>query len=97
MAPGCQVYPPSSYEVCGAIRDKYNELGGPLHQSSQLVVGRTHITGHPNMIGNRRGKLEATRRPESHPTLKSHWHQELNSYVMMPSQFLSGSTPTGRP
>ena len=32
------------------------------------------------MIGNRRGKLEPTRRTESHQTLKSHWHQELNSY-----------------
>ncbi|MFE2085577.1 LGFP repeat-containing protein [Streptomyces scopuliridis] len=28
-APGCQVYWPAPYEVCGAIRDKYNELGGP--------------------------------------------------------------------
>ncbi|MFI8977478.1 LGFP repeat-containing protein [Nocardia asteroides] len=28
-AAGCQVYWPAPYEVCGAIRDKYNELGGP--------------------------------------------------------------------
>lgn len=29
LAPGCQVYWPSPHEVCGAIRDKYNALGGP--------------------------------------------------------------------
>lgn len=28
-AAGCQVYWPAPYEVCGAIRDKYNSLGGP--------------------------------------------------------------------
>lgn len=27
-AADCQVYWPAPYEVCGAIRDKYNELGG---------------------------------------------------------------------
>ncbi|MBJ8339527.1 LGFP repeat-containing protein [Antrihabitans sp. YC3-6] len=29
VAAGCQVYWPSPYEVCGAIKDKYNSLGGP--------------------------------------------------------------------
>lgn len=29
LTAGCQVYWPSPYEVCGAIRDKYNALGGP--------------------------------------------------------------------
>lgn len=28
-AADCQVYWPAPYEVCGAIRDKYNALGGP--------------------------------------------------------------------
>lgn len=26
---GCQVYWPAPYQVCGAIKDKYNSLGGP--------------------------------------------------------------------
>lgn len=29
VAAACQVYWPAPYQVCGAIRDKYNELGGP--------------------------------------------------------------------
>ncbi|MDG3011094.1 hypothetical protein G4X40_13135 [Rhodococcus sp. D2-41] len=29
VAPGCQAYWPAPYEVCGAIKDKYNSLGGP--------------------------------------------------------------------
>lgn len=29
VASGCQVYWPSPHAVCGAIRDKYNSLGGP--------------------------------------------------------------------
>ena len=29
LTAGCQVYWPSPYEVCGAIKDKYNSLGGP--------------------------------------------------------------------
>ncbi|MCS4255980.1 uncharacterized protein with LGFP repeats [Rhodococcus erythropolis] len=29
LTAGCQVYWPSPFEVCGAIKDKYNSLGGP--------------------------------------------------------------------
>lgn len=29
VAAGCQIYPPTTFQVCGAIRDKYNQMGGP--------------------------------------------------------------------
>ena len=50
VAPGCQVYPPSSYEVCGAIRDKYNELGGP---TSFLLWPTTNELTNPDGYGKR--------------------------------------------
>ncbi|MEV4158081.1 hypothetical protein AB0J48_34160 [Nocardia salmonicida] len=49
-APGCQVYWPAPYEVCGAIKDKYNELGGP---SSFLLWPTTNELTQPDGIGKR--------------------------------------------
>ncbi|WP_378730443.1 LGFP repeat-containing protein [Nocardia brasiliensis] len=48
--PGCQVYWPSPYEVCGAIRDKYNELGGP---NSFLSFPKSNELANPDGIGRR--------------------------------------------
>lgn len=49
-APGCQVYWPAPYEVCGAIRDKYNELGGP---NSFLLFPKTNELTNPDGVGKR--------------------------------------------
>lgn len=49
-APGCQVYWPAPYEVCGAIRDKYNALGGP---NSFLLFPKTNELANPDGIGRR--------------------------------------------
>ncbi|MGX1773698.1 hypothetical protein ACWIGW_16420 [Nocardia brasiliensis] len=49
-APGCQVYWPAPYEVCGAIRDKYNELGGPR---SFLLFPTSNELTNPDRIGRR--------------------------------------------
>lgn len=47
-AAGCQVYWAAPYEVCGAIRDKYNELGGP---NSFLLWPTTNRVGF--VVGRR--------------------------------------------
>ncbi|MFD3430548.1 LGFP repeat-containing protein [Nocardia fluminea] len=49
-APGCQVYWPAPYEVCGAIKDKYNELGGP---SSFLLWPASNELTQPDGVGKR--------------------------------------------
>ena len=49
-APGCQVYWPAPFEVCGAIRDKYNALGGP---NSFLLWPKTNELTNPDGIGRR--------------------------------------------
>ncbi|WP_228540632.1 LGFP repeat-containing protein [Nocardia sp. XZ_19_369] len=49
-APGCQVYWPAPYEVCGAIRDKYNELGGP---NSFLLFPTSNELSNPDGVGKR--------------------------------------------
>ncbi|MFB7616846.1 LGFP repeat-containing protein [Kitasatospora sp. NPDC056181] len=49
-APGCQVYWPAPYEVCGAIRDKYNELGGP---NSFLSFPKSDELTNPDGSGKR--------------------------------------------
>ncbi|MEV0764274.1 hypothetical protein [Nocardia sp. NPDC050435] len=49
-APNCQVYWPAPYEVCGAIRDKYNELGGP---NSFLLFPTTNELTNPDGHGKR--------------------------------------------
>ncbi|MFE9583043.1 LGFP repeat-containing protein [Nocardia sp. NPDC006044] len=48
--PGCQVYWPAPYEVCGAIRDKYNELGGP---NSFLLWPTSNELSNPDGFGKR--------------------------------------------
>jgi hypothetical protein len=49
-AADCQVYWPAPYEVCGAIRDKYNELGGP---NSFLLWPTSNELTNPDGIGKR--------------------------------------------
>ncbi len=49
-APGCQVYWPAPFEVCGAIRDKYNSLGGP---NSFLLWPTSNEMGNPDGVGKR--------------------------------------------
>ncbi len=49
-APGCQVYWPAPYEVCGAIRDKYNALGGP---NSFLLFPTSNELTNPDGVGKR--------------------------------------------
>ncbi len=46
----CQVYWPSPYPVCGAIRDKYNELGGP---GSFLSFPKSDELANPDGVGKR--------------------------------------------
>ncbi|MFI5783971.1 LGFP repeat-containing protein [Nocardia sp. NPDC051570] len=50
VAPGCQVYWPAPYEVCGAIRDKYNSLGGPR---SFLLLPKSNELTNPDRVGKR--------------------------------------------
>lgn len=50
VAPGCQVYWPAPYEVCGAIRDKYNSLGGP---NSFLLFPKSNELVNPDGFGRR--------------------------------------------
>lgn len=49
-ASDCQVYWPAPYEVCGAIRDKYNELGGP---NSFLLYPTSNELTNPDGHGKR--------------------------------------------
>ncbi|WP_416566129.1 LGFP repeat-containing protein [Nocardia testacea] len=50
VAAGCQVYWPAPYEVCGAIRDKYNALGGP---NSFLLWPTSNELTNPDGVGKR--------------------------------------------
>ncbi|MFD3459303.1 hypothetical protein ACFWVM_06310 [Nocardia fluminea] len=50
LTPGCQTYWPSPYEVCGAIKDKYNSLGGP---NSFLLWPTSNELTQPDGIGRR--------------------------------------------
>jgi uncharacterized protein with LGFP repeats len=47
---GCQVYWPAPYQVCGAIRDKYNSLGGP---NSFLLFPNSDELTNPDGTGKR--------------------------------------------
>jgi uncharacterized protein with LGFP repeats len=49
-AAGCQVYWPAPYEVCGAIRDKYNALGDP---NSFLLWPTSNELTNPDGLGKR--------------------------------------------
>ncbi|MDL9949005.1 hypothetical protein QSJ19_26195 [Gordonia sp. ABSL11-1] len=50
VAAGCQVYPPTSFQVCGAIRDKYNQMGGP---TSFLLLPKSNELTNPGNTGKR--------------------------------------------
>ena len=50
LTAGCQVYWPFPYEVCGAIKDKYNSLGGP---NSFLLWPQSNELVNPDGIGRR--------------------------------------------
>jgi len=50
LTAGCQVYWPAPYEVCGAIKDKYNSLGGP---NSFLLWPTTNELTNPDGQGKR--------------------------------------------
>lgn len=50
VAPGCQVYWPAPYEVCGAIKDKYNQMGGP---NSFLLFPKSNELTNPGNTGKR--------------------------------------------
>ncbi|MDL9947567.1 hypothetical protein QSJ19_18655 [Gordonia sp. ABSL11-1] len=49
-AAGCQIYPPTSFQVCGAIRDKYNQMGGP---TSFLLLPKSNELTNPGNTGKR--------------------------------------------
>lgn len=49
-AAGCQVYPPTPFQVCGAIRDKYNQMGGP---TSFLLLPKSNELTNPGNTGKR--------------------------------------------
>lgn len=90
-APGCQVYWPAPYEVCGAIRDKYNELGGP---NSFLLFPKTNELTNPDGIGKRteflNGPIYWSPQGGAHPVVNhflAAWarHQYENGYLGYPT------------
>ena len=50
VAAGCQVYWPAPFEVCGLIRDKYNQMGGP---NSFLLFPKSNELTNPGNTGKR--------------------------------------------
>lgn len=46
----CQSFPPAPYQVCGAILDKYNQMGGP---SSFLLLPKSNELDNPGNTGKR--------------------------------------------
>lgn len=90
-APGCQVYWPAPYEVCGAIRDKYNTLGGP---NSFLLWPKTNELTNPDGIGKRtefqNGPIYWSPQGGAHPVVNhflAAWarHGYENSYIGYPT------------
>lgn len=90
-AAGCQVYWPSPYEVCGAIRDKYNALGGP---NSFLLFPKTNEITNPDGIGKRtefqNGPIYWSPQGGAHPVVNhflAAWarHGYENSYIGYPT------------
>ena len=90
-APGCQVYWPAPYEVCGAIRDKYNELGGP---NSFLLFPKTNEITNPDGVGKRteflNGPIYWSPQGGAHPVVNhflAAWarHGYENSYIGYPT------------
>lgn len=72
VAPGCQQYWPTSWEVCGAIRDKYNSLGGPL---SFLLLPTSGELVNPDGFGRRNhfanGPIYWSAATGAHPVVKA--------------------------
>lgn len=90
-APGCQVYWPAPYEVCGAIRDKYNALGGP---NSFLLFPKTNELTNPDGIGKRteflNGPIYWSPQGGAHPVVNhflAAWarHQYENGHLGYPT------------
>lgn len=90
-APGCQVYWPAPYEVCGVIRDKYNALGGP---NSFLLFPKTNELTNPDGIGKRtefqNGPIYWSPQGGAHPVVNhflAAWarHGYENSYIGYPT------------
>ena len=90
-APGCQVYWPAPYEVCGVIRDKYNALGGP---NSFLLFPKTNELTNPDGIGRRtefqNGPIYWSPQAGAHPVVNhflAAWarHGYENSYLGYPT------------
>lgn len=90
-APGCQVYWPAPYEVCGVIRDKYNALGGP---NSFLLFPKTNELTNPDGIGKRtefqNGPIYWSPQGGAHPVVNhflAAWarHGYENSYLGYPT------------
>jgi uncharacterized protein YycO len=50
VAAGCQTYPPTSFQVCGRIRDKYNQTGGP---AGFLLFPKSNELTNPGNTGKR--------------------------------------------
>lgn len=50
VAAGCQTYPPTTFQVCGRIRDKYNQTGGPL---GFLLLPKSNELTNPGNTGKR--------------------------------------------
>lgn len=48
--PGCKVYWPSTFEVCGLIKEKYDKVGGP---TSFLLLPKSNELTNPDGIGKR--------------------------------------------
>ena len=47
---GCQTYPPTSFQVCGRIKDKYNQTGGP---AGFLLFPKSNELTNPGNTGKR--------------------------------------------
>lgn len=79
-SPGCQVYWPSPYQVCGAIKDKYNSLGGP---NSFLLWPTTNELVNPDGFGRRslfqNGPIYWSATSGAHPVV-NHFHQKWGQY-----------------
>lgn len=80
LAPGCQLYWPSQFEVCGAIRDKYNSLGA---QFSFLLLPTSPELRNPDGFGRRshfqNGPIYWSTATGAHPVV-NHFHQKWGQY-----------------
>ncbi|WP_232320533.1 LGFP repeat-containing protein [Rhodococcus sp. WMMA185] len=71
----CQVFWPAPYEVCGAILDKYNSLGGPL---SFLLLPTSNELVNPDGYGRRNtfqnGPIYWSPATGAHPVVNHFYH-----------------------